>query len=76
MLSAEDLAAQLDRNSATGRSGELIALADERGRLRDECGCPDPERHVEHVALTDVGRGYDIDGDSYGSALFFSERNS
>ena len=76
LLSAEDLAAQLDRNSATGRSGELIALADERGRLRDECGCPDPERHVEHVALTDVGRGYDIESRWPGHGRFIEVKAS
>ena len=76
LLSAKNLAAQLDRNSATGRSGELIALADERGRLRDECGCPDPERHVEHVALTDVGRGYDIESRWPGHGRFIEVKAS
>jgi hypothetical protein len=59
-IDADEFAAQLDRNSATGRAGELIALEDELRRLRDECGCPAPEGFVEHVARTDVGRGYDI----------------
>jgi hypothetical protein len=59
ILSADELVAQLDRNAATGRAGEAIALADELVRLRD-CGCPDAETHVELVAQSDVGRGYDI----------------
>jgi hypothetical protein len=59
-IDADAFAAQLDRNNATGRAGELIALADELRRLREECGCPAPEGFVEHVAQTDVGRGYDI----------------
>lgn len=59
IVSADELLAQLDRNAATGRAGEETGLTDELNRLR-ECGCPDPENHVEHVAQTDVGRGFDI----------------
>ena len=59
IVSADELLAQLDQNAATGRAGEQTALTDELNRLR-ECGCPDPENHVEHVAQTDVGRGFDI----------------
>jgi hypothetical protein len=58
-VSLEQLLEQLDRNSATGRSGEKLALIDELTRLR-ECGCPDPEKYVEHIAQTDIDRGYDI----------------
>jgi len=55
----EELLAQLDRNSATGRAGEVAALAFEINRLR-AAACPDPEAHVHHVALTDTGMGFDI----------------
>lgn len=61
-MSLEDFQAQLDRRSETGEAGERVALEDELKRLRyAEVGCPDPERYVKHVALTDVGRGYDIE---------------
>jgi hypothetical protein len=59
IMSAEDLQTQLDRNAETGKAGELAAELYELQRLRD-CGCPDPENYVERVALSDVGRGYDI----------------
>ncbi len=58
-ISADELLAQLDRNAATGRAGETIAFSDELSRL-GALGCPDPQRYVELVAQTDVGRGYDI----------------
>lgn len=59
-MSPEDLLAQLDRQSTTGKRGEQVAVAPEIARLR-ACGCKDPERYVEHVALDDVARGYDIE---------------
>jgi hypothetical protein len=59
VVSADELLAQLDRNAATGRAGEEVVLADEMSRLRER-GCTDPERYIELVALTDVGRGYDV----------------
>lgn len=59
VISADELLAQLDRNAATGRAGEAIAFSDELSRL-GALGCPDPQRYVELVAQTDVGRGYDI----------------
>ncbi len=58
-VSLEELLEQLDRNAAMGRAGEELALADELKRLL-ACGCSEPQRYVEHVAQTDVGRGYDI----------------
>lgn len=58
--SLEDLLVQLDRNNATGNAGEAAAMKFEANRLRD-AGCPDPKTYVRHVALTDVGRGYDIE---------------
>lgn len=58
-VSADELQLQLDRNAETGRAGEMIAVLDELKRL-GECECPDPAKFVERVALSDVGRGYDI----------------
>lgn len=61
-MSVEEFQAQLDRRSEIGEAGELIALKYERQRLGSkEVGCPDPECYVKHIALTDVGRGYDIE---------------
>lgn len=61
-MSIEEFQAQLDRRSEIGEAGERIALDREWQRLGSrEVGCPDPKRYVEHVALTDVGRGYDIE---------------
>lgn len=59
-ISAEEFENQLDRKSEIGKAGELIAVLDELDRLRG-LGCPDPEKYVTRVALTDVGRGYDIE---------------
>lgn len=60
--SIEELQVQLDRRNEIGAAGERIALADEIQRLRTEgVGCPNPERYVNHIALSDVGRGYDIE---------------
>lgn len=59
-LSLDAFLAQLDRNSETGQTGEKVAIAYETDRLR-EARCPDPAAFIRHVALTDVGRGYDID---------------
>jgi hypothetical protein len=58
-ITAEELEQQLGRNSEIGRIGEEIAHAHEVRRLRER-QCPEPEKFVAHVALTDVGRGYDI----------------
>lgn len=59
VLSAEAFQACLDRRSEVGAMGEGVAVMFELERLR-QCGCADPEQYVERVALTDVGRGYDI----------------
>jgi hypothetical protein len=58
-ITAEELQRQLDRNAETGKAGELIAVLDELERLQI-CGCPEPAKFVERVAISDVGRGYDI----------------
>lgn len=58
-ISADQLMAQLDRNSVTGLAGESVALRYELERLH-KCGCPKPKDYVRHTALTDVGCGYDI----------------
>lgn len=61
-MSLEEFQDQLDRRSEIGKTGEQIAMKDELLRLGSkEIACPDPARYVEHVALTDVGRGYDIE---------------
>lgn len=59
-VSLEELLRRLNANAETGSAGELIALAFERERLR-LAGCAVPEQHVRHVALEDVGAGYDIE---------------
>lgn len=59
-ISAEEFENQLDRKSEIGKAGELIAVLDELERLRSR-GCPEPEKYVNRVALTDIGRGYDIE---------------
>lgn len=59
LLSPEDLLSQLDRRSELGRQGEEVAVRHERDRLH-KIGCAAPEDHVAHVALDDVGLGYDI----------------
>ena len=58
-LTPEDLLTQLDRRSELGRQGEAVAVLHEIERLRG-LGCVSPEHHVRHVALDDVGVGYDI----------------
>lgn len=59
-LTEEELLELLERQTETGRAGELLVVLDEIERLR-QCGCPDPERYVHRVATSDVGRGYDIE---------------
>lgn len=59
-VTPDDLLAQLDRRSETGRRGEHSALLHEIARLRD-LGCTEPECYVKHVALADVGIGYDLE---------------
>lgn len=59
-LTLEALLARLEANAETGRSGELLALAEEKRRLR-ELGCPDPEASVDHTALRRVDAGFDIE---------------
>lgn len=58
-IDAETFEALLDRRSEVGQAGELCAVQDEIERLK-ALGCSDPHCWVERVALTDVGRGYDI----------------
>lgn len=59
VLNADEFAALLERRSEIGQAGELVAVLHEIERLR-RLHCPDPDNWVERVALTDVGRGYDI----------------
>ena len=58
-MTPEDLLSQLDRRSELGRKGEEVAVRHEKDRLR-ALGCTSPDDYVEHVALEDVGWGYDI----------------
>lgn len=59
--SEEEFLRSMERNSETGRAGEDWALAWERARLANlHPPCPEPERYVTHIALSDVGAGYDI----------------
>lgn len=59
-IDAEGFEALLERRSEVGRAGELLVALDEIERLR-RAGCAQPERWVQRVAESDVGRGYDID---------------
>ncbi|WP_312798203.1 DUF3883 domain-containing protein [Tianweitania sp.] len=59
-LTPEELIERQDGNSMLGRHGEEIALQFELSRLRD-LGCSTPGRYVKHVAVEDVGRGFDIE---------------
>ncbi|KUF39899.1 DUF3883 domain-containing protein [Comamonas kerstersii] len=59
VMDADMFQALLERRSEIGQQGEQVALQFEMARLR-RMGCPDPERHVQLVAQSDVGRGYDI----------------
>lgn len=58
-MTLEELQRRLDANAETGRAGESVALSAEKDRLR-AAGCADPEIHVKHLALDDVGAGFDI----------------
>ena len=58
-MDAETFEALLERRSEIGQAGELLVVQDEIERLKN-LGCGDAHRWVERVALTDVGRGYDI----------------
>jgi hypothetical protein len=76
-MALEDFQSQLDRRSVIGEAGELIALEYERARLRSkDIGCPDPDRYVKYVALTDVGRGYDIESSWPGHERFIEVKSS
>jgi len=59
-LTPDELLTQLERRSETGVRGEQVALTYEMTRL-DRCGCPAPKDFVRHIALDDVGAGYDIE---------------
>lgn len=58
-IDAEAFEELLERRSEVGQAGEMLAVQDELERLK-QLGCPDPHRWVERVALSDVGRGYDV----------------
>ncbi|CAM8662060.1 Domain of unknown function DUF3883 [Comamonadaceae bacterium] len=58
-IDAEAFEELLERRSEVGQAGEMLAVQDELERLM-RLDCPDPHSWVERVALSDVGRGYDI----------------
>jgi hypothetical protein len=61
-IDEEELRRQQERNSDTGRNGELAALAWERARLAALIPpCPDPEIYAVRISPDDVGAGYDIE---------------
>ncbi|QHE89212.1 DUF3883 domain-containing protein [Hydrogenophaga sp. BPS33] len=61
-IDEEALRRQQERNSETGRNGELAALAWERARLAALMPpCPDPETYAVRISSDDVGAGYDIE---------------
>lgn len=70
-IDEDELRRQQERNSETGRNGELAALAWERTRLAALTPpCPDPEKHAVRISTEDVGAGYDIVSTWPGSERF------
>lgn len=59
-LSEDELREQLERQSETGKAGEFFVVQKEIERLR-QLSCPEPEKYVRRVSVTDVGRGFDIE---------------
>lgn len=60
-IDEEELRRQQERNSETGKNGELAALEWERVRLAALAPpCPDPEFYAVRISPDDVGAGYDI----------------
>ena len=74
-VSAEEFETQLNRRSEIGKAGEMLAVLDELERLRD-LGCAEPEKYVSQVALTDVGRGYDIESLWQGEERYIEVKSS
>ena len=60
VIDAETFASLQERRSEIGSAGELLVVQDELERLRN-LGCHAPEQWVKRVALSDVGRGYDVE---------------
>jgi len=61
-IDEEELRRQQERNSETGRDGELAALSWERARLAALVPpCPEPETYAVRISPDDVGAGYDIE---------------
>ena len=58
-IDAEAFEELLERRSEVGQAGEMLAIQYELERLK-RLDCPDPHSWVEQIALSDVGRGYDI----------------
>jgi hypothetical protein len=61
VIDEEEFRRRQERNSETGKAGELAALVWERARLAKLTPpCPDPDRFVICISMDDVGAGYDI----------------
>lgn len=60
-IDEEEFRRRQERNSETGRKGELVALAWERNRLAMLTPpCPEPDRYAIPISADNVGAGYDI----------------
>lgn len=61
VVDEEEFRRRQERNSETGREGELAALTWERDRLAKLTPpCPDPNSYAFRISSDDVGAGYDI----------------
>lgn len=58
-VSPEEDEQRRKKQAENGALGEVLAKQYEIARLI-ELSCPNPEAHVDHVALRDIGAGYDI----------------
>lgn len=60
-IDEEEFRRRQERNSETGRTGELAALDWERGRLAKLTPpCPEPDKYAVRISPDNVGAGYDI----------------
>jgi Domain of unknown function (DUF3883) len=60
-IDEEEFRRRQERNSETGRAGEMVALAWERARLGNLIPpCTDPEKYSRRISPDDVAAGYDI----------------
>jgi hypothetical protein len=73
-ISQEDFVRVLERRSEIGKAGEAIAFESEARRLQEVC--PAPKDFINHVALDDVGKGYDIETTWPGHERFIEVKSS